>query len=106
MKRLSIFRLQPVDEPVIKRRNLAVLSRAQPLQPSLAGMHPNAIRSRILGALDEIAKRHFRILIVDADTAFDRNRNLDRRLHRRDAVGDQCGLLHQTGAEGAGLHPV
>ena len=29
-----------------------------------------------------------------------------RALHRRDAIGDQCRLRHQAGAEAAVLHPV
>ena len=31
---------------------------------------------------------------------------VDRRLHRRDAVGDEVGRLHQAGAERARLHAV
>ena len=47
-----------------------------------------------------------RLLLVDADAALDRDRNVDRRNHRRDAFGDQLRLAHQAGAEPAALHPV
>jgi hypothetical protein len=48
----------------------------------------------------------FRILVVDADPAFDGDRNAHGFLHRRHASGDQCGLGHQAGAETTLLHPV
>ena len=48
----------------------------------------------------------FGVLLVDADAAFDRDRNFYRLLHRRHAVGHQFRRLHQAGAERAGLHPV
>ena len=47
-----------------------------------------------------------RLLLVDADAALDRHRNVDGRRHRRDAFGDQARLAHQAGAEPAALHPV
>ena len=61
------------------------------------------------GRLDRLGKRKQRligILLVDADAAFHRHRNLDRRFHGGDAVGDQRRLEHQAGAEAAFLHPV
>ncbi len=48
----------------------------------------------------------FRILVVDAEPAFDGDRNFHRALHRRDAPRDQIRLRHQAGAEAAILHPV
>ncbi len=48
----------------------------------------------------------FRILLVDADAAFDGDRNRNSRLHRRNAVADQRRLGHQAGAEAAILHAV
>ena len=47
-----------------------------------------------------------RILLVDADAAFHRDRNANRRFHRGDAIGDQRRLRHQAGAEAAFLHAV
>ncbi len=51
-------------------------------------------------------ERNFRILIVDADPAFDRDRNTHRALHRIDAFSDKRRLSHQTGAKTAILHPI
>ncbi len=51
-------------------------------------------------------QRDFRILVVDADPALDRDRNTHRALHGGDALGDQIRLRHQAGAETAVLHPV
>ena len=62
------------------------------------------------GAAPPLARKHssasFRILIVDADAAFDRHRDRHRGLHRRDAIADERGFRHQAGAEAAVLHPV
>ena len=51
-------------------------------------------------------ERDFRILIVDAEPAFDGDGNADRALHGLDAGRDQRRLRHQAGAEAAILHPV
>ena len=51
-------------------------------------------------------ERDFRILIVDADPAFDGDGNLHRALHGIDAFGDKRRLRHQAGAEAAVLHPI
>ena len=57
-------------------------------------------------AVDQREQRLARLLLVDADAAFDGDGNVDRRRHRRDAFGDQRRLAHQAGAEAAVLHPV
>ena len=46
------------------------------------------------------------VLLVDADAAFHRNRNIDRRAHRRDAIGDQRRFAHQARAETPRLHAI
>ncbi len=51
-------------------------------------------------------KGFFRILIVNADAAFDRHRNRHRRLHGGNAIADPLRLRHQAGAEAAVLHAV
>ena len=51
-------------------------------------------------------ERDFRVLIVDADAAFHRHGNRNRRLHRGDAFADQRRLAHQAGAEGAALDTI
>ncbi len=59
-----------------------------------------------LDAVGEGVERFGRLLVVDADAALDRDRNFHRRLHRRDAFGDQPRLAHQAGPEPSALHPV
>ena len=54
----------------------------------------------------ESRQRFLRILVVDADAAFHRHRDRDRRLHGGDAIADQRRLRHQAGAEAALLHPI
>jgi hypothetical protein len=54
----------------------------------------------------ERIERGFRILVVDADPAFHRDLDGDRRAHRRDAIADECRRAHKAGAEGARLHAV
>lgn len=105
-EKVLIFRLEPVHEAVIERRDFAVFPRRQALQPGLAGMHPDGIRAGALDAGDKRAKRHLGILIIDADAALDGDRDRHGLLHRRHAFGDQRRLLHQAGPKGAGLHPV
>ena len=59
-----------------------------------------------LHGLGEILQRRFGILVVDADAAFDGDRNAHRGLHRGDALADKLRLRHQTGAEAPVLHAV
>ncbi len=47
-----------------------------------------------------------RLLLVDADTAFDRHWEIDGLFHRADAFGDQPRFAHQAGAECAVLHAI
>ena len=54
----------------------------------------------------ERIERFLRILVVDADAAFDGHRDFHRRLHGGDAVADQARLRHQAGAEPALLHAI
>ncbi len=46
------------------------------------------------------------ILVVDANAAFDRHRQVRRVAHGAHAIGHQRRLRHQAGAEAAGLHPI
>ena len=57
-------------------------------------------------AIDEPVETLLGILIVDADAAFDRDRQPSRRAHRRDAFGNEIGLGHEAGAEPPRLHAV
>ncbi len=98
--------LQPVDQRIVERGDVAVLLGAQALQPRLAGMHHEG------GDAFRRAKGHqaeqalLGVLVVDADAALHRGRDLHRAEDRRHALGHQRGLLHQAGAEAAALHPV
>ena len=97
---------EPIDAIVIERRNFAVFLRRQTFEPGFARMHDERIGARALDRLRKNFERRFRILVVDADAAFDRDRDRHRRLHRGDAIADQCRLRHQAGAEAAVLHAV
>ena len=69
-------------------------------------MHDQCVGAGRDHAARQHIQRHFRILIVDADPAFDRDGNFHCALHGGDALGDQRRLRHQARAEAAALHPV
>ena len=48
----------------------------------------------------------FRVLIVDADAALDRNGAIGGVAHGADAIGHEIRLGHEAGAETTGLHAV
>ena len=98
--------LHAIDDIVVEGRDLAVLLRAQTLEPGLAGMNPDGVGAGVQHPGDEIRQHGFRVLLVNADAAFDRDRHARDLLHRRDARGHHIRRLHQTGAEGAGLNAV
>ena len=58
------------------------------------------------GCVSERVERRFRVLLVDADAALDRDRHRDGGFHRRDAVADEPRLAHQAGPEAPVLHPI
>jgi hypothetical protein len=64
-------------------------------------MHPQRVGAGRENPVRQRIERRLRILLVDADAAFDGNRNADRSLHRCDAIGDQVRCFHQAGAERA-----
>ena len=103
---LRQLRLEPIDQAVIERRDVAVLARRQTLEPGLARVHDQFIGAGRNHRLRQRAQRHFRILIVDADAALDRHGNAHRALHCRNALGNQRGLRHQAGAEAALLDAI
>ena len=69
-------------------------------------MHDQRIGARCDHAARQNVERNFRILVVDADPAFDRDGNFHRTLHGGNAFRDQRRLRHQAGTEAAVLHPV
>ena len=94
------------DQVVVERRNVRLSLGLRPSSQALRACTMSAAAPAALTAADEAEQRLARLLLVDADPAFDGHRNGDRRDHRLDAVGDQRGLAHQAGAEPAALHPV
>ena len=78
----------------------------RPSSQALRAWTIDARRARRRDPLDQREQRLARLLLVDADAAFDGDGNFDRRRHRRDAFGDQRRLAHQAGAEAAVLHAV
>jgi hypothetical protein len=99
-------RLQAIDASVIQRRNFPVLLRRQTMQPGLARVHDEGLATSAAHRIDEPLEVGFAILIVNADAALHRHRNVHRGLHGRDARRNQRRLRHKTGAEAALLHPV
>ena len=97
---------QRTDERIVERRDRPVVFRAQAVEPGFARMDDERRRARRLHRFGEGAERLSRLLLIDADATFHGHRNVDRRGHRRDAVGDQPRLAHQAGPEPAALHPV
>ena len=93
------LRLEPVDELVAQRRNLAILLRRQPAQHGLARVHDEHAATRLRHDTDEIAQEAVILVLVDPDAALDRHRDIDRCGHRRHAVTHQHRLGHQAGAE-------
>ena len=78
----------------------------RPFSQALRACTISASTPAAITARGERVERLLRVLVVDADAAFHRDRNRDRRLHRRDAIADQPRLRHQAGAEAALLHAV
>ena len=102
----GIFALDAIDQIVVQRRHFAVFLGRETLKPSLARVNGEAGGTLIGAARDQFAQRHFGVLIVHADPAFDGDGQGDRLAHRRHAVRHQLRLLHQAGAKAARLHPV
>src|SRR3546814_10212022 len=75
-------------------------------EPGLAGVDGEGAAAGGGDLRHEGLQRLVAVLRVDADAGLHRHRNVDRLDHGRDAVGDQCRLGHQAGAEAAALHPV
>ncbi len=103
---IRVILFDPVDAGIVERRDLAVLLGAQTAQPGLAGMDDEGIATGVAHLLDEGLQKFIGVLIVDADAGLHRHRNVDQVAHRLDAVGHQCGLSHQAGAEAAILYPI
>ena len=83
--------LQLMNEAVIERRDRPVVLGTEALEPGLAGMDDQARpRPPPSRRRQRRTERVSRLLLVDADAALDRDRNIGGRGHRRDAFGDKA----------------
>ncbi|MNI59240.1 hypothetical protein D3C73_1143940 [compost metagenome] len=95
--------LQLVHAGVIQRWDFTVFFRAQPGQPGLARMNDKHLTFSFAGdRVDEITQKFVAVLVINANTGFDRHRNRYHIAHRLDAVGNQLRIAHQAGTK----HPV
>ena len=69
-------------------------------------MHDEGRAARLRHRVDEPVEALLRVLVVDADAAFDRDGQRRRFAHGGDALGDEIGLGHEAGAEPPRLHAV
>ena len=69
-------------------------------------MHDDHRRAGLHLAVDEPGERRVIVVLVHAQPAFHRDRDVHRGDHRRHALAHQFRLAHQAGAEAPGLHPV
>ena len=102
----AMRRLEAVDAGVVERRDIPVLARREAGQPRLARMHDERPHPGLLHRIGQRFERLLRVLLVDADAAFDGDRNRDAAGHGGDAIADERGLGHEAGAEAALLHPI
>ena len=71
--------LQPADQRIVERRDVAVLLRRQALQPGLAGVDDEGVDAGGGADVDDGEQAPSRVLVVDADAALDGGRDLHRR---------------------------
>ena len=69
-------------------------------------MNDEGRAARRRDSVDKPGKIGLGILVIDADAAFDRDRNIHRPPHGRHAASHQVGRRHQTGTKTSALHPV
>ena len=95
-------------EVVVERRDLAVLLRAQALEPGLAGVDGDPPHPGLGHQGEEGGEHALGVLVVDADPALDGHRHRAGGVdHRRGRSRRRSsGRAHQRGAEAAGLHAV
>src|SRR5271166_1289944 len=68
--------LESIDAVVIEWRDVAVGTRRKPGEPGLAGVHYKREDTGLLDRAGERLQRLLRVLVINADTAFDRDRHL------------------------------
>src|SRR5262245_66260861 len=82
-------RLHAIDPVVVDRRHIAVLFRAQALEPGLSRMQDERATAAFGDGMDELVEAFLRILVVAADAALDRDRDIAAFANRRHEVGDK-----------------
>jgi hypothetical protein len=103
---VGVSAFERVHKRIVERRDRPVVLGAQAVEPGFARVDYERRRIGRLYRFREVDERLARLLLVDADAAFDGHRNVDRRHHSRDGVGDQPRFAHQAGPEPAALHSV
>jgi hypothetical protein len=103
---IAMCGLEPIHPCVIEWRDLAVFPGRQPFEPGLAGVHDQGCGAGRFHGIRHGVQRGFRILLVDAETAFHRHGDAHRRPHGGNARTDQMRLGHQAGAEAAFLNTI
>ena len=98
--------LQAPHHRIAQGRHLAVVLGREPLQPRIAGMHDEDLRTAARHLADEVAHEVVGLVAAQTDAVLDGDRDADRIAHRGHAIAHQRGLGHQAGAEGAALHPL
>ena len=91
------FAFETIHAIIVQRWNIPVFLGRQTIQPGLAGMHPDSVSAGVTHRARQGRQCNLRILIVNADAAFDRN--IRNRFHHHHASSDQFRFAHQAGAE-------
>ena len=91
--------LQPIDILVPQRWHIPILLGAQPLQPSLPGVHAKAIAVGLRNDRHEIMHVLVSIQIINTNPVLNRYLNINLRLHRLHALRNTFRPSHQRGTE-------
>jgi hypothetical protein len=105
LERLMIA-LQPIDALIVQRRDGAILLGRETLEPGLARVNDQRGAACARDRGRKAFEPFLLILFVDADAAFDGDRNRHGGTHRGQTFADAAGLGHETGAEATFLHAI
>ena len=100
------FLLEPSDQVVVEGRNIAVLLGRQALQDRLARVDDEGVDPGARAGVHQGEETGLRVLVVHADPALHRRRNLHSLPDGGHALGHEVRLEHEAGPEAPGLHPV
>ncbi len=100
-------RLRPVDAGVVKREDIPVSRGERPASHAFRACTMSAATPACSTAWVMRFERLLRVLLIDADAAFDGDRDLALPRHGSDAVGRRAlARAIEAGAEAALLHPI